>query len=179
MSRLLVLSGSSRPNSAGANVLELIKKDIESRGHEAEIVDVKTLDLPFFDGSVSPSTEGFAAEYPQAVSWTKQVEAADAVVLLTPEYNGSLSAIQKNAIDWVYGPWHEKPVALIGYGWGGAKRAHDNARVVLSNVKASVLPQTSNFNFMQELALDGTILDEANVSAQIKATIDEVVSTIK
>ena len=120
MSQILILTGSSRPNSAGKSVVEAVKKVVDSRDSLiANVVDVNSLNLPFFNGTTSPSTEGFAPEDVHAKAWTDQVAAADAVVLVTPEYNSSLSAIQKNAIDWISAEWADKPVALVGYGWGG------------------------------------------------------------
>jgi NAD(P)H-dependent FMN reductase len=179
MKNILVLSGSSKPNSAGENLLPVIKSEVESHeGLTANVVDVRTLNLPFFNETSSPSTEGFVPTDANAKSWTEQLAAADAIVLLTPEYNGSLSAIQKNAIDWGYSQWFEKPVSLVGYGWGGAKRAHDNARIVLSNVKANVLPESAHISFMEQLSPSGEITNLESVTHKIKATIDELANSL-
>jgi len=179
MKTILVLSGSSKPNSAGENLLPIIKQQIESHdGMTANVVDVRTLNLPFFNESTSPSTEGFVPTDSYAKAWTEQLAAADAIVLLTPEYNGSLSAIQKNAIDWGYSQWFEKPVSLVGYGWGGAKRAHDNARIVLSNVKANVLPESAHISFMKHLSPAGELTDVDSLTKIIKTTIDELAKVL-
>ena len=180
MSQILILTGSSRPNSAGKSVVEAVKKVVNSRDDvNANVVDVNSLNLPFFNGTASPSTEGFVPEDANAKTWTDQVAAADAVVLVTPEYNGSLSAIQKNAIDWISAEWADKPVALVGYGWGGATRAHENARIVLENVKAKVMPVTTNLSFMKEIGVDGAILHQNKDDTQLNATVDNIVNVLE
>lgn len=45
------------------------------------------------------------------------VSKADAVMFVAPEYNHGLSAVQKNAIDWLYSEWNAKVVAYVVYGW--------------------------------------------------------------
>lgn len=179
MSQVLILSGSSRSNGVSYKILPLVETEVNSReGLEAKVVDVASLNLPFFNGTISPSTEGFVPKDANAAAWTKMVADADAVILVTPEYNGGLSAIQKNAIDWISKEWVEKPVALVGYGWSGATRAHDNARIALATVKANALTTAANLSFMQEISIDGEVLDADKVSTQLKAVVDAVVAAI-
>ena len=101
---------------------------------------------------------------------------ADGVVLVTPEYNHTMSPVQLNAIDWVFKEWEDKPVALIGYGWrSGAGQAHATAREALAvNLKAKVGDEQANMFFMKDLNPDGTVLDKAAVDGKIGAAIDEV-----
>jgi NAD(P)H-dependent FMN reductase len=177
MAKVLVVNGSSRPGGVADTFVPVIASEVSSReGVEAIVVDTKDLELPFFNEPATPSTEGYVPRNEKAAIWTKMIEEADAVLMLTPEYNGSLSAIQKNAIDWISKEWKNKPIALVGYGWGGAARAHANAKIVLGNVKANVLPTTTNLFFTKDLDLDGTIIDEASVSSQLQATVDELIA---
>lgn len=179
MKNILLLSGSSRPNSAGEKLVPIIKESVESHpDFSVDYVDVRQLDLPFFDQNVSPSSEDFIPQHDSAKNWLEKLSKCDGVILLSPEYNGSLSAIQKNAMDWAYKEWFEKPVSLIGYGWSGAKRAQDNARVVLSNVKAIVMPVTANLSFTKQLAPDGTILDAEACKKNIDSAVEELINNI-
>lgn len=179
MKNIILLSGSSRPNSAGENIVPIIKDSVEShQDFSMEYIDVRKLDLPFFDQSVSPSSEDFIPQHESAKNWLSKLSSCAGVILLSPEYNGSLSAIQKNAIDWAYKEWFEKPVSLVGYGWSGAKRAQDNARVVLSNVKAKVMPITANLSFTKQIAPDGKIIDADACKKNIDSAVDELIKNI-
>ncbi len=77
--------------------------------------------IPLYDGDVEE-----AAGLPEAVATLKaQIGAADGVVLVTPEYNGSMPGVFKNAIDWLSRPpgqpgvFRDKPVAIMGASPGG------------------------------------------------------------
>jgi NAD(P)H-dependent FMN reductase len=75
-----------------------------------------------------------------------EVQSADALLLVTPEYNGTMSAALKNAIDWISRPFGGgvitgKPVAVIGtsHGQHGGVWAHDDARKTARIAGANVL----------------------------------------
>jgi NAD(P)H-dependent FMN reductase len=172
---ILVVTGSVRKGRVADSILELVKKEVEGRDDVTlTVADVKALDLPFFDDENFPASPSFNPTNEKVVAWTKLVEAADGVILLTPEYNHSLSSVQKNAIDWIYSQWQDKPVSIIGYGWSGASLAISDLTKVLGNVKAKQLPKATNLFFMKNINPDGTVIDEAGVADSIKQTIDEL-----
>ncbi|MFZ1258553.1 MAG: NAD(P)H-dependent oxidoreductase [Candidatus Saccharimonas sp.] len=179
MAQIVILTGSARPNSAGAKLVGHIEKHIAAHADVlVKVVDVAELQLPFFDAAVSPSSDDYSPPHATVVSWTKTVDWAHGFLLLVPEYNGSVTAVQKNAIDWVYKEWGEKPVALVGYGWYGGARAIQSLHVVLETVKATELARPTKLTFMKELSVDGEILDEAAVNAQLTATVDELLQVV-
>ena len=91
-----------------------------------------------------------------------------------------MSAIQKNAIDWIGKEWEGKRIALVGYGWtSGAHQAHAAARESLAaNLKAEVLDTATNLFFMKDLQPDGTPVDEQAVTAKLGETLDELLAKI-
>lgn len=179
MIHIAVLTGSVRPNSAGAHVADAVRAELETHQDlTVEVVHPGELKLPFFDAPMPPSTEGFAPEPEAAKQWTAKIAAADGFVFVMPEYNGSLSAVQKNAIDWISKEWNDKPAAFVAYGWYAGARVLEHSKVVFDNVKLQYLPTTTGLTFTKELNVDGTFADEASVRAQIKASIDELVSAL-
>ena len=52
-----------------------------------------------------------------AAKWAQKIGEADAYIIATPEYNHGYPAVLKNALDYVYGEWNNKPVAFLS--WGG------------------------------------------------------------
>lgn len=110
MKQVAVLVGSLRRDSINLTLARSIARLAE--GHlEFRILELG--DLPLYN-------EDLWAEPPESVLRLKQdVEAADAVLFVTPEYNRSFSAVIKNAIDWGTRPWGKnswkgKPAAVIG-----------------------------------------------------------------
>lgn len=178
MSKVLVVPGSVRPNSAGKEVVELTSRLAQESGAEVTTASIEDINLPFFNSELIPSDPNFSPILDNVKKWTQMVAGSDAVILVTPEYNGSLSAIQKNAIDWIKNEWKDKPVGLVGYGWHGGKRAHDNARVVLGNVEAQVIPEAAHLTFMNEIDPTGKITDSKTASSKIQETVNAVLKSL-
>lgn len=175
MSYILVVTGSVRPNSVNEKIVPLVVSEIENQGAEVKVADLKSINLPFFDGPMSPLSPEFTPTNDAAKAWTQLVDEADGVVLVTPEYNHTMTPVQLNAIDWIGKEWADKKVALIGYGWGGANQAHATAREALAvNLKANIGDDQANLFFLKDLNLDGTIIDEESVASKISAAVAEI-----
>lgn len=180
MTRILVVTGSVRPNSVNEKIVPLVTAEIEAQGVQATVADLKVLNLPFFDAPVPPSAPDFEPPHESTKQWTALVAQADGVVFVSPEYNHTLSPVQLNAIDWIGKEWEGKPVALVGYGWrSGASQAHATAREALAvNLKAKVGDAQTNLYFTKQLNPDGTVADADAVKESLSATIAELLATI-
>lgn len=175
MSHILVVVGSARKGRVADKIVEYVAQDITARdGVTMTLADLKEINMPFFDNELSPNSDDYTITDPQVQAWSEMVQAADSVVFVTPEYNHSLSAIQKNAIDSLGREWNDKPVAVVAYGWSGGSLAVGALREVMGNVKADVKPTAAQLGFMQDLNPDGTLLNEASVREQIATAIDEI-----
>ncbi|RYF28734.1 MAG: NADPH-dependent oxidoreductase [Chloroflexi bacterium] len=175
MSTILAVIGSARPGRVADKVLDYIKADVANReGIELKVADLKEVDLPFFDNENAPVSPEYTITDPKALAWSELVKSADSVVFITPEYNHTLSAIQKNALDTLGAEWVEKPVTAVAYGWSGGSLAVATLREVLGNLKADTKSDFAQLGFMKDLNPDGSLLDEANVTAQIKSAIDQI-----
>ena len=93
--------------------------------------------------------------------------------MLAPEHNHSIVASQKNAIDWLFAEWTDKPVALVAYNWGTAY-AIDHLGFVLKKVGAKQISPVAHFAFMQDIDLDGSAINQAKVDEKLSATFDEL-----
>ena len=171
--KLLVIPGSVRPGSANQHVIPYVEKDLAAReGVEGEVASLDDIRLPFYDAPMPPSADGFEATDEKVKAWTAKVGAADAYVFVVPEYNHSMSAIQKNAIDWVYKEWNGKKAAIVTYNWYDHKNAVDTLKTVFSIVKLEPVEPVAGLKFGVELAPDGSVIDETAVEAKIAAAID-------
>lgn len=78
---------------------------------------------------------------------TPRLRAADAFVIVTPEYNHSFPASLKTAIDWHHAEWHAKPVAFVSYGGrAGGLRAVEHLRGVLAELHAVTIREGVSFH---------------------------------
>ena len=140
---------------------EFLKKDAKN---EVIIIDLKELDIPAYDGDIE--TQGI----PKSVAlFAGYVADADAVIISTPEYNGSIPGPLKNLIDWVSRvrpmPWDAKPILLMGASPGmfGANRVLVEITVPLSRVAAHVFPKNFGLAYCDK-AFDpnGKFINEGN-----------------
>lgn len=180
MKKIVIVTGSVRPNSANAQVVSSVTTALAAKNIKSDIADLKQMNLPFFDAPVPPSSEEFRPEDEAVIAWTNRIATADGVVFVTPEYNHTMSPVQLNAIDWVGKEWKGKPVALIGYGWtSGGAQAHDTAREALEEVLgANVAKTQANLFFTKDINPDGTSLDGAALAAKIDPVLDELLASI-
>jgi NAD(P)H-dependent FMN reductase len=145
--RILALVGSLRSGSHNRQLAEAAV-GLAAEGVELEIFEGLS-DIPFYNEDIDvPGSEPAAA-----LKFREAAGQADGFLLFTPEYNGTIPAVLKNAIDWASRPMGEgvfvaKPIAIVGtaYGQYGGVWAQDEARkaagiaggVVLEDAKLSV-----------------------------------------
>ena len=126
-----VIAGSTREgrfsDKAAAWIAEELKKQ---QGVTVEVLDLRDYDMPFFNEPMSPSFKQEPYKNEAVARFTKKIEEGDAFVMVTPEYNHSTSAVLKNALDWVYQEWNNKPVAFVSYGSVGGARAIEQLRQI-------------------------------------------------
>ena len=176
MSKILLVIGSARPGRVADKVLSYIQADLATRDNvTATVADLDVLKLPFFNNENLPKSPEYVISDPQVEAWHQLVADSDSVLFITPEYNHTLSAIQKNALDSLGTDWVGKPVTAVAYGWSGGSLAVATLREVLETVEADTRHDIAQLVFMKDLNPDGSILDEATVTAQIAAAIDEIV----
>jgi NAD(P)H-dependent FMN reductase len=88
---------------------------------QVAIADLAEVDLPMFDEPNHPMSGIYTKDHTKA--WSQRIAAADAFIIVTPEYNYSMPPALVNAIDYLHREWAYKPVGFVGYGGVGAARA--------------------------------------------------------
>jgi NAD(P)H-dependent FMN reductase len=129
MPKIAIIIGSTRDNRFGEKPARWIYEAAAARGDiEVELVDLRDYDLPFFNEVAS--NLWVPSQNPEAVRWQKKVGEFDGYVFVTAEYNRSIPAVLKNALDQAYREWNRKPAACVGYGTVGAARAIEHLRLI-------------------------------------------------
>ena len=125
-----IIAGSTREgrfsDKAAAWIAEEIKKQ---EGVAVEVLDLRDYDMPFFNEPTSPSFKQEPYKNEAVARFTKKIGEGNAFVIVTPEYNHGTSGVLKNALDWVYPEWNNKPVAFVSYGSVGGARAVEQLRL--------------------------------------------------
>ena len=117
-SKLVILVGSVRQGRFGPTVASWVADRAREHGaFEVEVVDLAELDIPLVLPAVPAKAAGDSYPRPEAMQdVSRQLDAADAFIVVTPEYNHSYPAALKAMIDWHYDQWTAKPVAFVSYG---------------------------------------------------------------
>jgi NAD(P)H-dependent FMN reductase len=137
MTVISVIVGSVRQGRFAEKPARWILDHLKKRSSvDAQLLDLKSYPMPFFDAPIPPAMPGRPAYEHEAVKrWTEAIAASDGFVIVTPEYSHGPAAVLKNAIDWVYPEWNRKAVAFIGYGSVGGARAIEQLREVAIEVQ--------------------------------------------
>jgi NAD(P)H-dependent FMN reductase len=106
--KLLAVAGSTRAGSFNQALLDLAASEAQARGAEVTSIRLKDFDLPLYDADLERTA------YPQAARDLRALFLAHhGFLIASPEYNGSISAVLKNAIDWASRPLEDQPATII------------------------------------------------------------------
>ncbi|MEU8974980.1 NAD(P)H-dependent oxidoreductase [Streptomyces monashensis] len=158
--RVAVVVGSVREGRTGRAVADwFLGTAAGDPGLDLDVIDLAEVDLPLvlpgWGGSASPETAAVLGDV------SPRLAAADAFVVVTPEYNHSFPASLKNFVDWHYVQWQAKPVGFVSYGGlGGGLRAVEQLRLVFAELHAvTVRDSVSLHGPWSGLTEDGTPRD--------------------
>lgn len=114
MPKLAVILGSTRQNRQGEAVAHWVIQSAPT----AALVDLRELNLPFYNESKLPGELGGVYSDPAGQRWHDTVVATDQFVFVTPEYNHSYPGVLKNAIDYMFDDWKGKQYIIVSYSTG-------------------------------------------------------------
>lgn len=163
-SRLVVLIGSVREGRFGPVLAAWVADRARDHGaFDVEVVDLADAEIPLALPVESPKFAGAAYPRPAGMAeLTARLDAADAFVVVTPEYNHSYPASLKAAIDWHFTQWTAKPVAFVSYGGAaGGRHAVLHLESVFTELHAVTIRDGLSFpNYFVNFE-DGQPLDPA------------------
>ncbi|BCI52472.1 FMN reductase [Mycolicibacterium litorale] len=159
----------------GLGEVPFYNEDIDNEDIDNEDIDGEDIDGEDIDGESVPEP---------ARALRAAAEAADAALVVTPEYNGSIPGVLKNAIDWLSRPWgqsalKDKPLAVVGAALGryGGKWAHDETRKSFGVAGPRVIDDL-------ELSVPAALLDgrhpreNAEVAGALRAVIEKLAAAV-
>jgi NAD(P)H-dependent FMN reductase len=174
--RLAVVIASSRPGRLAPAVAEwFVAAADQHSGFAIDLIDLAEVNLPFLDEPNHPRLRQYTHQHTR--EWSARVDAADAFVFVTPEYNFGMPAILKNALDFLSHEWAHKPAGFVSYGGVSAgTRSVQMTKQVVTALKMSALSEAVAIPFVaQFLDAEGRLQPNDVMAGSAKVMLDELV----
>ena len=172
---LRIIIGSTRPGRVGPSVAAWIaERAREHGGFDVQVTDLAELDLPLLDEPNHPRLRQYTHQHTR--DWSAVVEASDAFIFVTPEYNYAFNAALKNAIDYLHAEWQHKAAGIVSYGGIAAgTRATQALKQVLTQLKVVPVAEAVNIPFVaQHVDQDRRFKSTELLDASATAMLDEL-----
>ena len=184
--RILAFSGSTRSGSFNQQLVSIAASAAKEAGAQTNLISLRDFPMPLYDADLE-ANEGMPAA---AHEFRELLKGADGILIASPEYNGGLSAVLKNAIDWSTRPdpasnddpplvaWRGKVVGIMAGGPGrlGGIRGLSHLRTILSGIGSLVLPDQIAVPGIQDLLSEDVALSDERLHASVVALGVEVAS---
>ena len=173
--KLGIVLGSIRDGRKGADVASLVMEVAGARTTSAtsELLDLQQYGLPLLTSAVQPMDANRHYDDERVAMWSRAVDACDAFVFLTAEYNHGIPGAFKNALDLLGPEWGEKTVGFVGYGAEGGVRAIEQWRLVVVGVGLHAVDREANLALATDWRDDTFTPDDAR-RGEIDAVFDAV-----
>ncbi len=144
MSKIAVIVGTTRTGRATDKLAKWVAEEVKAVA-EVEILDLRDFPLPFFDEQIPPRYNPNRQPVAEVQKWLDAVAPFDGYVIVTAEYNRSMPAVLKNALDSLGNEIVDKPVALVGHGSVGGAQAIASLRITIPGNGAFTIPNALFF----------------------------------
>lgn len=178
MAHITIISSSIRAGRKSHNIALFFQKYLnDNQLATVEILDLAAYNFPLFEMRLkhhkNPSLD--------ALEFKNKIISSDGILMVTPEYNGSIPASLKNVIDLLYEEWQNKPIAIstVSSGDFGGLQAFTHLQFILHKIGAKVLSLNYPVSRVQEKFDDlGAPADKLEAEAFAKLFIDAFLESV-
>lgn len=158
MPLLQIIIGSNRPGRVGLPVGEWFSELARQYGgFDIEVLDLAEVNLPMFNEPNHPRFHDYVHQ--STKDWGATIERADALAIVTPEYNYGYPASVKNALDHLAREWAYAPVGFVSYGGIAAgTRAVQQLKQIVTTLRMVPVLESVNIPFIGTMVHDGTFV---------------------
>lgn len=156
--KILVVQGTVRDGRKSIHPARYVTDRFHEKGHDVELFDMKDYEIPLFRNR----RDAVSDPHPDVDEFGQKVEAADALVIVAPEYNHSIPGTLKNLLDHLFPEYEDKPfsyVTVSAGGFGGV-RALSHLHDITLEFNAHPGPDLPVSNVRDAFDEDGTLIDE-------------------
>ena len=148
MSKIQIITGSTRPGRLNDQVADWIYGLASRRPDlDVEIVDIADYNLGNLDEPM-PSMGQYIHGHTK--KWSAKVSEADGYIFVAPEYNHGISGALKNALDFLYKEWNNKPAGFVGYGNVGGARSVEQLRAIAGELQIADVRRAVHFSILDD-----------------------------
>ncbi len=173
-----IIVGSTRPGRLGPLVGEWVQQNARARGVSFELVDLHDFKLPMLEEPFPAGAGNYQGA--GANAWAHKVAEFDGFIFVTAEYNHSIPAALKNALDYLKGEWNNKAAGIVSYGSMGGVRAGEHLRQVFGELQIADVRQHVMFSLFTDFegAMSGSpVFTPAEQKAgELQVLVDQVVA---
>ncbi len=180
--RVLVFAGSTRSDSVNRKLAKLAAQKLGDTGIPVTLIELRDYPMPLYDGDLE--AEGMPTG---VTAFQELMRAHDALVIASPEFNGSFSALLKNVVDWVSLPvddegptalFQGKTAALLSAspGRSGGQRGLRHLRELLEMVGVTVIARQLTVGKAANAFTEDGELAQAQDQKNLKLVLDELAS---
>ena len=171
-----IIISSTRAARVGEQAARYVESVAKKRTDLAfEIIDLRDYPMPFFDEIASnayvPSSNAVAR------AWQEKIASLDGFIFVTAEYNNSITAALKNALDYAYPEWNRKAAAFFSYGSAGGARAVQHLRDICVELQMAPVGQSvliMGKDFYPIMNGERQVKDLDQLEGQVDAMLDQL-----
>lgn len=175
MYNLKIINSTTRPGRKGIIISSWIANAAKEHPEfNVELVDLGEVNLPMMDEPFHPAMQKYQNQHTK--DWSAKIDAADAFIFVTAEYNGSYPAPLKNALDYLVKEWGHKAAGIVSYGGvSGGTRAAQMLKLSLSSLRITPLVESVSIPFFDQFINDEDVFVGNDITEQAaKAMLDEL-----
>lgn len=179
MTRIAIIVGSTRPGRRSERVADWVHRVASVHGRATfEVLDLADHPLPLLDEPVPAAMGSYAHEHTRR--WSEVIAGYDGYVFVVPEYNHSMPAVLKNAIDYLHAEWGDKAAGFVSYGLQGGTRAVEHLRQILAELKIADVRTQVALSVRDDYIFDSpdapeSLTPRGHQEATLQRLLDEVV----
>jgi NAD(P)H-dependent FMN reductase len=140
MKSIGIIVGSNRPGRICLDVASWAQKQMLNDNLRLDLIDLAEINLPFLNEPEIPAHHKYLNDHTKA--WSEKISQYDGFVLVFPQYNWGYPAVLKNALDYLYDEWANKPVSIMCYGGHGGFQGAMAMKLVTQGLH--MLPMSTN-----------------------------------
>jgi NAD(P)H-dependent FMN reductase len=142
--RVAVVIGSTRPTRICPDIAKWVRDVSQDESPlRYELLDLAEINLPLLDEPLKAALQQYEHEHTRA--WSRLVSSYSGFVFVFPQYNWGYPGVLKNALDYLYHEWRDKPATCVTYGTRGGGKGAEQLRGVLAGLHMRTLDSHLEF----------------------------------